>query len=211
MSGSGLPQIFWDAFRKRWRARLAGWGPLSAPLSGQVRTQAWTEVLKSAGEQACRDLADAHGVPCSVGRERHGRLDVFAAVPGQVRLLVAFESELAYWGYNGASGKDWRQEFPKLCRVDACLRVLSSTFKAGTGASFPAFLRGRLDSMAADFRTASPGAWCLIFGPEDTRRDPHQPWLAYSLELDFSLRLLRSEVPLRPRQVIEGREPAVEA
>jgi hypothetical protein len=120
------------------------------------------------------------------------------------------ESELAYWDYNGRSEKDWREEFRKLCKIKAEIRVLSSTFKSGTGAHFSAFLKERLDSMRASFDAGPQADYCLIFGPESTLEDPEQPWLAYSLERDFTLRELTSAQPLRPRLVIEGEESPTE-
>ena len=132
------------------------------------------------------------------------------ATDGQTgEFVVAFESELAYWGYNGGI-KDWREEFNKLCTIKAELCVLSSTFKPLTGPQFPAFLRERLDSMRDNFSNGEQGGFCLCYGPEDSTKDREHPWLAYSLERDFALRLQTSAFRLRQRHVIEGAEPSSE-
>src|SRR5688572_30145615 len=116
-------QIFWDAFRRRWRWKLAAWEGVALGKRGGEITHAWTEMLKQAAEEACKDCAVALDREVIIEREGHGRLDVFAEDRHTGKLIVAFESELAYWGY-GSSGKDWRQEFPKLCGKAAELRVL---------------------------------------------------------------------------------------
>jgi hypothetical protein len=198
------PQLFWDVFRQTWRRNLRSWTPGGG-------TKKWTASIIKTAKEACYDYAQELGRKVVVGGERYGRIDVHATDVDTGELLVAFESELAWWGYNGSSGKDWRQEFPKLCRTKAELRVLSSTFQEGTGSTFPMFLRERLDSMKVDYDAGHPGDLCLIFGPEYTRREPDQHWLAYSLERkDFSLRELTSAKPLHPWLVITGKESPVE-
>lgn len=203
------PQAFWDAFRRRWRNRLGTWAEMCRNMSSSQVTPAWTEMIKKAAEEACDDFAKQCGADVIIGRERHGRLDVFAEDRRSSKLVVAFESELAYWGYKGGI-KDWRQEFPKLCDKKADLRVLVSTFEPGTGNIFEKFLAEKISSMKACFDRGAPGDFCLIFGPEDTRRDPRQCWLAYSLERDLILRPLASAKLLHPRLVITGEEPCTE-
>jgi hypothetical protein len=196
-----LPQQFWDTYRPIWRRHIARWRDgMSTPF--------WTRLITDAATEACEAMAEHLGVPLEVDHEGPLRIDVFAENPRNRKRVIAFESELAYWGYNGSSGKDWREEFPKLCRIPSQLRVLSSTFKPGTGTGFDAFLREKLDSMRASFDAAIPSEWCLIFGPEDTRQDPDEPWRAYAMNADFSIRRLRSARPLLPRWIIEGRESA---
>jgi hypothetical protein len=199
-----LSQAFWDSFREDWRMRLRTWKMESSNVArGKANTALWTEFIKRSAEEACHAVARQFGRHVNVGRERHGRLDVHAVDAATNHLFIAYESELAYWGYNGDSGRDWRQEFPKLCSKSAELRVLSSTFPAGTGASFEGLLLERLRSMRTAFDQAEAGEFCLIFGPEDTRSDPTQPWVAYSLMADFTLYRLDSTVPLLPRNEID--------
>ena len=100
-------QVFWDAYRRPWRAQLATW-------TDERDTRAWTRLIIESAKNACRDYAAALGREVVVGCEGYGRLDVHAADGETGDLLVAFESELAPWGWNGSSGKDWREEFPKL-------------------------------------------------------------------------------------------------
>lgn len=54
------------------------------------------------------------------------------------------------------------------------------------------------------------GDFCLIFGPESSIKDRYQPWLAYSLEHDFTLRELTSAKLLIPWRVYKGEESADE-
>jgi hypothetical protein len=144
------PQLFWDVFRRTWRRNLKSWIPGGS-------TPKWTAMIIESAKEACQDYAKELGRKVIVGAEGYGRIDVHATDVGTGELVVAFESELAWWGYNGASGRDWRQEFPKLCQARAELRVLSSTFQKGTSSTFPALLRGRLDSMRSYFDAGHPG------------------------------------------------------
>ena len=124
------PQLYWDAFRRTWRRFLKLW------RSGDSVPR-WTALIIESAEQACNAYARELGREAAVGREGYGRIDVHATDVETRQLLVAFESELAYWGYNGSSGKDWREEFRKLCKTPAELRVLSSTFPEKTVRRFP--------------------------------------------------------------------------
>lgn len=199
------PQVFWDAFRRRWRVRLGSWAEMRSKMSSSEVTPEWTEMIKRAAEEACDDFAKHSGIDVRIGREGHGRLDVFAEDRRTGELVVAFESELAYWGFRGGT-KDWREEFPKLCQKNAKLRVLASTFRPRTGRNFRSFLSQKLESMKQCFTGGTQGDFLLIFGPEDTISDPSQCWLAFSLECDFTLRDLVSAKPLYPRRIISGQE-----
>jgi hypothetical protein len=193
-------QVFWDSFRKSWRASLPRY---KDSFNDPKRwTTDWTELIKQAAEQACHGLAASLNCEVEVGREGYNRTDVHAIDRGSRKLLVAFESELAPWGKKG----DWRQEFGKLCEADAVLRVLSGTFTPGTGRTFPVFLREKLDYLRASFDKGHSGGFCLIFGPGPFDQDPEQAWLAYSLERDYSVRELVSASPLIPLRVIRGQE-----
>jgi hypothetical protein len=103
-----------------------------------------------------------------------------------------------------AHKKTWREEFVKLCRISAKLRVLSAYFLPGTGATFTEFLRCELDSMRDSFVAASPSEWLLLYGSENTNRDPQQAWLAFSLQPDFQLRLIDTVPPFCPRMIARG-------
>jgi hypothetical protein len=52
-------------------------------------------------------------------------------------------------------------------------------------ARFEPFLRGQLDELAPCFRSAATSKWLLVFGSENSNRDPDQPWLPFTLEPDF--------------------------
>lgn len=204
------PQIFWDCFRQTVRRNLPSWETRKANCGRRVNDE-WTALITESAEVGCEEYAQKLGREVVIGRERHGRLDVYAEDQGTGALFVAFETELAWWGYNGSSGKDWREEFPKLCNTPAEIRVLSSYFKTGTGGTFPAFLRVKLDSMKASFDAGyKEGDFCLIFGPESSMNDRNQPWLAFSLERDFTLRKLTSPKLLIPWRVYKGEESSVE-
>lgn len=210
---AGSPGWFWNAFRRAVRSRCVD----EAVLSG---SRSWTKAVTAAAVEVCTSLGGdvAVGTETGVtwtmpeGVTRKGRLDVSATRPGAPRLLVAFETELAPVGYLGRRHeKTWREEFEKLCGVPAELRVLSSYFLHGTGGTFEAFLRGELESMRVNFDRAEPGAWLFVFGSEDSRKDPDQPWLAFTLREDFLLEPLPlGEPTLRPRRVARGLDPASE-
>jgi hypothetical protein len=204
------PQLFWDAFRKRFRANI--------PSLKADELADWTALRTRSGVEACAIYARGIGREVVIGTEGHyqlptgrrARMDVYARDRSTGELVVAFESELAWWGYNGTSGKDWSEEFPKLCGIRADLRVLTSTFKVGTGAGFPAFLREKLDSMRGAFDRREPGEFCLAFGPEYSKKDPRQDWLAFAVEDDYSLRSLTSAKPLITHLIWDGKEPPTE-
>jgi hypothetical protein len=205
-------QVFWDAYRPAMRKRMALWDVRASGKRGRKRTDAWTELMIESAIEACERYACHYGRSLIVTPEvtyRCYRIDVLATDRQTGEFVVAFESELAYWGYRGGT-KDWREEFSKLCAIKAELRVLSSTFRPLTGPQFPAFLRERLDSMREHFVNGEQGGFCLGYGPEDSTKDREHPWLAYSLERDFTLRPLVAAVPLRQRRVIEGVEPSLE-
>jgi hypothetical protein len=198
-------QLFWDVFRKSWRAILPKYA--EAYYDASQDTKCWTELIKQAAEYACDSLGACLNCDIEVERELYNRTDVHAIDKASGELIVAFESELLPWG---SQHKDWRNEFRKLCKTKAVLRVLSATFAAGSGATFPVFLRDKLDSLRAFFDEGSPCGFCLIFGPSPFHEDPEQSWLAYSLEPDYSVRELVSARPLIPLRVMFGHEGAEE-
>lgn len=188
------PEWFWQAFRRELYP-----GCTDEALSS---SRAWTKVVIAAAERTCEQL----GNEVVVRREYPNRLDVSARFSSDSELAIAFESELAPVGYMGRThAKTWREEFVKLCRIPARLRVLSSYFMPGTGRAFESFLRRQLDELAEHFRTATPGQWLLTFGSEDSTRDPDQPWLCFSLDPDLSLRRVdNTEKPFCPRRIARG-------
>jgi hypothetical protein len=193
------PQIFWDCFRKAFRRKLPSWKAGDA-------TADWTKLITASTTDACNDYGQNPHRELEVRYEGNGRIDVYAVDKRTGAIVVAFETELARWGYNGSSGKDWREEFQKLCKIKAELRVLSSYFKNGTGGKFHEFLQDKLNLMKGNFDERCDGDFCFIFGPERSRKDPEQPWLAYSLEPNFTLRELTSSKPLIPWRLYERKD-----
>lgn len=101
------PQIFWDSFRQALRRNLPSW-EFRKDNCGRRINDEWTALITESAEAGCQDYAQKLGREVVVGRERHGRIDVHAEDARTGALVVAFETELAWWGYNGSSGKDWR-------------------------------------------------------------------------------------------------------
>jgi hypothetical protein len=216
MDNLDKPQIFWDAFRKDLRILIY---KFDNTLKGRARTDAWTRLRKQAAKRACKSYMDQLGLgpfiiyaddepnyEYNLGNGK--RVDVAAVDPNTNKRFILFESELGQPGRDDPrqppGGKDpWTDEFAKLCQPEARagLRVVSGIFRPGRGATFPFDLAGWLAPMKEQFLT-EPGPFCLAFGPEDMYRDPVQPWLAFSLESDFSLRPLTSERSLRPYYLV---------
>jgi len=204
-----LANQFWTHFRREIRARCT-----SEAVLGSSR--AWTKCATEAASAACTaydPLAEVERETWVTwrdrdGRIRDGRLDVSARRSGAQRFSVAFETELAPVGYQGRThAKTWREEFVKLCSVDADLRVLSSYFLAGTGPTFDAFLRLQLAELEDASRRALSGPWLLVFGSEDSTRDADQPWLAYEFDARGAPTPILDGSPLRPRRIARGLDP----
>ena len=106
-------------------------------------------------------------------------------------LVVAFESELGLWHRKGG----WENEFEKLCRIQARLRVLYCTFEVGEGRRYPGLLRERLRQTQPGF-DHNQGEFLLIAGPAYNSDDPLQPWLAYSIAAGLELTPLSLDDPL---------------
>jgi hypothetical protein len=203
---------FWNHFRREIRARCTSDAVLSSSRS-------WTKCATDAASAACRAFDPLVEVERETsvdwrdrdGSLRGGRLDVSARRRGSTRFTIAFETELAPVGYKGRThGKTWREEFVKLCSVDAELRVLSSYFVAGSGSSFDGYLRRQLAELKDVFECGRPGPWLLVFGSEDSTRDAEQPWLAYELDARGTPSPITSGLALRPRLVARGIDPRSE-
>ncbi len=145
-----------------------------------------------------------------VQHERPMRLDVSARFRGDAQLSIAFESELAPVGYMGRLDKrTWRDEFKKLCGIPAHLRVLSGYFMPGTGSDFESFLRQQVSDMANQFLQSTPGNWLLVFGSENSTKDPDQPWLPYSIGTNLQIISISHTSPsFCPRRIARGLDPA---
>lgn len=192
------PEWFWKMFRQELRS--------SCTESALDSSRSWTKVVIAAAVRVCEQLSQ--GV--IVQQERPMRLDVSARLPNDDCLAIAFESELAPVGYMGRTHeKTWREEFVKLCGIPAQLRVLSSYFLPGTGSTFEDFLRRQLNELSVYFQNSAPGKWLLVFGSENSTRDPDQPWLAFSLDQNYVLRRVDDEGELFcPRRIARGLEYA---
>jgi hypothetical protein len=220
------PQWFWDEYRRRLRRsvttailneELPRWKN-EYPSSTWAKKAAY-DVCRTLGEKVIvkADLPGVTGGEATVtwedppGTIQSGRSDVAASLPGRSRFLISYEHEGAAVGYKGKkNNKNWREEFVKLCGVDADLKVLSSYFLSKTGSGFLDFLRRELETMRQHFRPEDGAKWLLIYGPDYSSKDPTQPWLAYELKPDFTLaRLLDGSgdrFPFRPRLVAEGKD-----
>jgi hypothetical protein len=140
---------------------------------------------------ACADLEPLFRCELAVDGEKINRLDVHAQNKATGELLIAFESELGRYGSKGG----WENEFEKLCRIQATLRVITGLFKVGSGRRYPQELIGQLNAHNSQFMSGKRGEFLLIFGPEYNREDPSQPWLAYTLSDDMTPTQLSPERP----------------
>ena len=161
-------QALWDVIREETKT---GFGEYAGGGSRE-----WTRIRTKAAKMACRRFAEFSERDVEVGTElrvKGGkyRLDVYAREKGSIaeEFFVALETELAPWGYNGPSEKDWRKAFRRLCFVKAEFRVVMGTFE-GTGGSFDQKLPGYLDTLKAEFDAREPGRFLLAFGPSLPRK-----------------------------------------
>ena len=203
------PQVFWDAYRVRWEAKLEQWNDRCRregwPHNSNQRNLAWSEWIIQAAEAACQDYADLLQRKVSVGRHTNCPIDVFAIEKNPqntnvYEYVVAFESEQKSHPGKGS----WHKEFKDLCGTSAEIRVLASVFKVREGPSFRAKLEKWVESMRSHCK-GPQGDFLLIFGPEWISDE--FPWLIYSLERDFKLRPLTSAEPFIPRRVINRNKP----
>ena len=96
---------------------MASWKVVSSGKVGKSRTKAWTVLMIESAVEACEDFELHCGRPLVVDREvshKGYRIDALAKDRQSGDYVVAFESELAYWGIR-AEEKDWREESSKLC------------------------------------------------------------------------------------------------
>lgn len=188
-----LSENFWRLYWKSVEAECIKHSPTSFLT---IRSREWTSLITKAAKKACEGYAQQYqGENCIPRCElpvswktptgsRRGRQDVSLLLACAGELVVAFEHEGARWGLNGSSGKDWREEFVKLCGISAKLRILSSYHKIGEGSRLSEFLRERISFLRGEFISIGRGEFLIIFGPEYSPRAPEENWQAFSVTDD---------------------------